>query len=381
MRNRDITIDYSKMLEGRYEAEYLPRDFSPERMVPDFAFNILNSLGVLYNPVVDQDHLDRGGAKPVWPEGKPFAVCLTHDLDWVTLYSQRQVFRTGVQMLQESQGWDRKTKAVLIFMRNSAAAALRRGLADPLHCYERWLETEETIGAHSTFFCWPGWSNVRKHHFSDCTYELTDRTTFDRQKCTVAEMIQEIDRRGWEIGLHSSWYSFNDAEEMKRQKAALEKALGHEIVSVRQHFLHYDVRITPRVQAEAGFVYDSTLGFNDNVGFRFGTCYPWYLYDLREEKELPIVEIPLLIQDGAMFNPTKGMRLDEDTAFRYVIQIAEAVEHVGGVLTLLWHPHSLINLPSWRVYARSLEYLKGRNAWFGSLSNIVGNMRFTRLEK
>ena len=131
-------------------------------------------------------------------------------------------------------------------------------------------------------------------------------------------MIREIDRQGWEIGLHPSWYSFDDADELKRQKEILEKALGHEIVSIRQHYLHYDIRITPAVHAEAGFKYDSTLGFNDNVGFRFGTCYPYHLYDLNAEKELPIMEIPLVIHDGAMLKPVKGMRLDEDTAFQYV---------------------------------------------------------------
>ena len=61
---------------------------------------------------------------------------------------------------------------------------------------------------------------------------------------------------------------------MKSQKEVLEKALCHDIVSVQQHYLHYDIRVTPSVQAEAGFKYDPTLGFNDNVGCRFGTCYP-----------------------------------------------------------------------------------------------------------
>ena len=79
-----------------------------------------------------------------------------------------------------------------------------------------------------------------------------------------------------------------------------------------QHFLHYDIRTTPAVHAEAGSKYDSTIGFNDNVGFRFGTCYPYHLYDLKAEKELPIMEISLIIQDGAMLNPVKGMRLGED---------------------------------------------------------------------
>ncbi len=362
---------YKKLLQGHYEAESLPKDFSPERIVPDFAFNVLNPLGLLYHPVVDEDYLARGGKKPDWPEGKPFAVCLTHDVDMVTLYSYRQVCRGGSQAFVRAEDWTRKTKAMLAFSRDCSVTILRKRSTDPLHCYERWLEIEEKAGAHSTFFFWPGWSSIGKHHDSDCSYELTDRIIFDGQNCIVAEMIREIARQGWEIGLHASWYSFDDADEMRRQKDALEAALGHDVVSVRQHFLHYDIRVTPRVQAEAGFRYDSTLGFNDNVGFRFGTSYPWRLYDLKAETELPITEVPLIIQDGALLNPVKGMRLDEDTAFQYVMQIAKAVEEVGGILTLLWHPNAVLNPAWWNFYLRTLEYLQERNAWFGGVRDVT----------
>ena len=170
---------------------------------------------------------------------------------------------------------------------------IRSRQKDPLHCYERWLEAEKQYNAHSTFFFWPGFRAVTKRHHTDCAYELSDPVIFDNQKCTVAEMIREIDRQGWEIGLHPSWYSFDDADELKKQKEALEKTLGHDIENLRQHYLHYDIRVTPAVHAAAGFKYDSTLGFNDNVGFRFGTCYPYHLYDLKAEKQLPIMEIPL----------------------------------------------------------------------------------------
>jgi len=368
-------ISHKKLLQGCYEAERLPKDFSPERIVPDFAFNVLNPLGLLYRPVVDEDYVAKGGAKPIWPDGKPFAVCLTHDVDLVSAHSLRQKARMRAEYILNGPSFMRKARS-LAGLGWDVAREIKHGRTqDPLHCYERWLAAEAAVGARSTFFFWPGWKAVGKHHPSDCLYDMEDRVVFDGQRCTVAEMIWEIDRRGWEIGLHPSWYSFDDVDEMKRQKAALEKALGRDVVSVRQHYLHYDIRVTPRVQAEAGLKYDATLGFNDNVGFRFGTCHPWRLYDLKAEKELPIVEVPLIIQDGAMLHPNKGMRLDEDTAFQYVKQITEAVERVGGVLTLLWHPNAVINPPWWRVYLRSLEYLKEKNACFGAVREIGESWR------
>jgi len=365
-----MTINYQKLLQGRCEAERLPSDFSPERIVPDFAFNVLNPLGLLYRPVVDEDYLQNGGQKPTWPDGKPFAVCLTHDVDAVSLYSLRQSLRSRKAQLLNSNGVFQKVRSLAGLGIDLALSEIRSKQKDPLHCYECWLKAEKECGAHSTFFFWPGLSAVTKPHHTDCRYELTDPVVFDNQKCTVAEMIREIDQQGWEIGLHPSWYSFDDVNELKRQKESLEKALGGEVISIRQHYLHYDIHVTPAVHAEAGFKYDSTLGFNDNVGFRFGTCYPYHLYDLRAENELPIMEIPLIIQDGAMLNPAKGMRLDEETAFQYVKQIAEAVEKVGGVLTLLWHPNGIINQPWWDLYLRILKYLKEKDAWFGAVKEV-----------
>lgn len=367
-----MAINYQKLLHGSYEAERLPSDFSPERIVPDFAFNVLNPPGLLYRPIVDEDYLANGGKKPTWPDGKPFAVCLTHDVDAVSLYSLKQSLRSRKTQLLNGSGVFQKVRSLVGVCIDLARSGIRSKQKDPLHCYERWLRAEKECAARSTFFFWPGLSTVAERHHTDCMYELSDSVVFDNQECTVAEMIQEIKRQGWEIGLHPSWYSFDDVDEIKRQKEGLEKALGHEVVSVRQHYLHYDIRVTPRVHTEAGFKYDSTLGFNDNVGFRFGTCYPWHLYDLKAKKELPIIEIPLIVQDGAMLNPDKGMRLDEDTAFQYIEQITKAVEKVGGVLTLLWHPNSIINPDRWNLYLRTLQYLKGKNAWFGSVREVGG---------
>jgi peptidoglycan/xylan/chitin deacetylase (PgdA/CDA1 family) len=364
------TINHKKLLQGRYEAERFPKNFSLERIVPDFAFNVLNPLGLLYRPVVDEKYLEKGGEKPVWPHKKPFAVCLTHDVDAVSIYSLKQSFRMRWTKLSVSLSKINRIKSLAGLGIDLARSAQYRSKNDPLFCYERWLEVEEEIGAKSTFFFWPGQNSVTKRHHTDCSYDLNDPVIFNGQRCTVAEMIREIDCRGWEIGLHPSWYSFDDVDELKRQKESLEKTLGHEIVSVRQHYLHYDIRITPAVHTEAGFKYDSTLGFNDNTGFRFGTCYPWNLYDLEAEQDLPIMEIPLIIQDGAMLDPAKGMRLDEDIAFEYIKQITDVVEKVGGVLTLLWHTHHIIQTDWWDLYIQSLKFLKSRSPWFSCVKEI-----------
>ncbi|MBD3380383.1 MAG: hypothetical protein GF408_07990 [Candidatus Omnitrophica bacterium] len=180
-------------------------------------------------------------------------------------------------------------------------------------------------------------------------------------------MIREISRRGWKIGLHASWGASRDIEEMKRQKESLEKVVGKEIVSVRQHFLAYDPDRTPGIQAEAGFNYDSTMGFNDNVGFRYGTCYPW---EMKED----LLEIPLLVQDGALFR-SKGLGLDKKGSVKKVMSIADKVENVGGVLTLLWHPSHIVDKDWKESYIEVLSRLKERDVWFATVRDIGDHWR------
>ena len=365
-----MDIDFKRLLRGFYEAERLPRDFSENRAVPDFAFNILNTMGLLYKPVVDENYLSNDGQKPKWRYGKPFSACLTHDVDDVSAFSFKQSFRAIQSPFNGLSKVNQKVEKLERIVKNTIKSALIGFKNDPFHCFERLLSIEKKFDAKSTFFFWPGWSNVKKHHHTDCIYELHDRLLFDGQKCSVAEMMREIKHQGWEIGLHPSWYAFNDVDELKRQKEALEKALKSSIHSVRQHYLHYDIRKTPRTHSEAGFKYDSTLGFNNNVGFRFGTCYPWNLWDLKIEKKLPIIEIPLIIQDTALLSSKKGMGLDSAMALDYIILIADRVKEVGGALTLLWHPNEMINPHFVTVYKKSLAYLKKQNCWLSSIQEI-----------
>ncbi len=365
-----FSIDHQKLLLGVYEAERVPLNWLKEGPVPDFAFNILNSIGCLYRPILDEIYLSRHHQTPQWPDGKTFAVCLTHDVDDVSLFSLRQSLRSLKSPFIGMHSTHEKIKRISNLVVIALQSLRSPFLTDPLHCYERWLEIEASYRAKSTFFFWPGWKSVTRHHFKDPTYELNDRVCFDGIGCTVTEMIREIDRRGWEIGLHPSWYSYNDADELKNQKDALENALGHSVHSIRQHCLHYDIRITPLAHATAGFKYDSTLGFNNNIGFRFGTCYPWRLYDLDSDNELPILEIPLVVQDVAMLNPSKGMSIDPNMAFHYIDLIGEEVEKVGGVLTLLWHPNEIMNPESWNLYKRVLNHLNQKNAWITSLQEV-----------
>ena len=78
----------------------------------------------------------------------------------------------------------------------------------------------------------------------------------------------------------------------------------------------------------------------------------------------------MIIQDGAMFNHRKGMRLDKVKALEYIQMIAEKVKEVGGILTLLWHPHLIVDEISWNTFQEALKMIQKDDPWFASIREI-----------
>lgn len=368
-----------RILRGELEADRLPPEMSRHHPVCGYGYSPVNEWGDLYDPVLDHARLSEGEPKPEWPDDASFAVCLTHDLDHVAARSPRHAFRKG--LLRARERWRARNRDGPGVARAGAIGSLA-GLAggllratrntlhsrpDPIQQFERWLSAEAEVGASSTFFVPP--NTTSEPHVSDPVYRYDDAVTFDGKTMTVGAMLRELVDRGVEIGLHPTWYAYDDSKELRRQRRRLETEVGTDVVSVRQHWLHHDIRRTPAAHDEAGFQYDSTLAVTGNVGFRFGTAWPWHLYNRRDDEDLDILELPLLAQDTALFDG-KHMGLDEEQAFRYVRMLVDAVERVGGVLTLNWHPNLSYPAERWRLYERTLAHLADRNAWFGTVREV-----------
>jgi peptidoglycan/xylan/chitin deacetylase (PgdA/CDA1 family) len=369
-------IDPESLLKGRYEAERIPEDFSPEHPLPGADTHPLSKRGLLDSPFLDTGD-GRVSERVNWPDDKQFAVCLTHDIDHISANSPAHELRRGAlraRMRAESRKKDRPTltrSGLFEAGKGAAGGVLRASKAamstgeDPYHRWEDWLELESEVGARSTFFVLP--EETKKEHVTDSVYRYDDTVSFEGEHTTLLEVLKEVSDRGWEVGLHGSWYSYDDVEEMRFQKEQIQDIVGDDVVSVRQHWLHHDIRKTPCVQQEAGLKYDSTLGPKGDVGFRFGTSYPWRLYDINKGTELDIIEVPLIVQDTALFD-SKYSGMGPDDAFERVKNITKEVKQVGGVLTINWHNNA--DEERWNFYKRLLRYLDDQDPWFATVREV-----------
>ncbi len=82
---------------------------------------------------------------------------------------------------------------------------------------------------------------------------------------------------------------------LEEETRELEGIIHEKVIGTRQHNLNLDIPETWEYQIMAGLQYDTSLGFKDTIGFRWGTSFPFY--PLYSGKTIPMLEIPLIIMD------------------------------------------------------------------------------------
>ena len=76
---------------------------------------------------------------------------------------------------------------------------------------------------------------------------------------------------------------------------------GSPVTGGRQHNLNLKIPETWLNQEQAGLLYDTTLGYNDCLGFRWGISFPFWPYYPKENRNLTVLQIPLAIEDLPYF--------------------------------------------------------------------------------
>jgi len=225
--------------------------------------------------------------------------------------------------------------------------------------FEWYLRVEK--GLPATYFVIPfkhraGRSRTGHAHERRATkYDVTD----------IPEWIAILTAEGCEIGVHGidAW---DDAGSGRAEMLQVATVAQVPVVGVRMHWLLRDAA-TFDVLDEAGYVYDSTAGYNETIGYRFGTTQVCRPLDSRGR----LLELPLHIQDGALFYPGK-LGLTEADAWRACERLIRNAERWGGVLTVLWHDRSHAPERFWGdFYVRLLDELRRANAWFATGSQAV----------
>ncbi len=279
--------------------------------------------GFLDRPIIDEYALIlRAWIQTILPGWKPkkqrFRVKLTHDIDYM-----RQIGDFPTLLMQlAAHGLKRRRPDLL----GKTLAAYRDTVKDPYYQGIAELASiSETSGFRSAFYfmaAGPG--------FHESDYQLSSPQ--------IRRCIRDLRLRGHEIGFHAGYRTAEDPIRFAEEKNAFQHSIGITPQGGRQHYLRFRVPQTWRLWDMQGFIYDSSMGYAGYEGFRCGTCHPFHPFDLDQQRELSLLEYPLIVMDQTL---QRYRSLSPQQAKERIMLLANRCKQVGGVFTILWHNTSL----------------------------------------
>jgi hypothetical protein len=261
---------------------------------------------------------------PGWlPQSRQFSVKVSHDID----------------LIKRFPNWS-------VALRNLAGDLLkRRNLSMAINTLHE-IKTQVFAPEHTEYM--QGIKLLAKWSLdaglgNDAYYFMTDgpgpyNEGYNILTPEIIDCIGKLREQGFEIGFHPGYDTFLNLQRLAKEKDTLREVLFSESFGCRQHYLRFQVPDTWHHQEQVGLEYDSTMGYADMEGFRCGTCHPFQPFDVEQDRELNLVEYPLIVMDATLMN---YRRLEPEQAGRRILELAAECKKVEGLFTLLWHNTSL----------------------------------------
>ncbi|KLO24338.1 hypothetical protein X275_00640 [Marinitoga sp. 1197] len=213
------------------------------------------------------------------------------------------------------------------------------------------IEIHKKYGTKGTFFFMPDIQPKK----TDGGYNLNKNKKY---LVNIKKQIKEIDG---DIGIHYD-VRYLDENRMNNDIKKIEEIFNDKIISGRAHYLIFDITKTYEILEKSGIKLDTTGGYAEHIGFRFGTSKPFKPYNFNKNKEYNLIEVPLIIMDGTL-QSNKYMNISPEKGFEKIKNIIEKIKKYNGIFTFLWHNSSFYT-SQWKnwewVYKETLKYVINR---------------------
>ncbi|NVN17780.1 hypothetical protein GUA46_05445 [Muricauda sp. HICW] len=146
------------------------------------------------------------------------------------------------------------------------------------------------------------------------------------------------------VSLSTSFMSSYDKNVLREEKKQLGNLINRPISYARLRYNKVNVPATYRNLVETEFTDDFSMGYTHEIGFRTGTCTPFYFYDINTEVRQPIKIHPFAMHDYALVKYKSKEEVYEkmDKVYRLVKQVKGdfilvfSNELLGGKQQLNW---------------------------------------------
>ena len=207
---------------------------------------------------------------------------MTHDIDAIHKFnSPLKLPKSIIRVLLMGLGLNGVKNIIIWFFKSLISKD-----CDPYYNFDSFLIADDVFVEKTIFFVAGG------------------RTRFDLFNKNYLKylpvVIKKSLNKGYTIGFHPSYNAHDNADMINEEISILKDMSKQDIHYVRSHFLRVNFNSSFRIYENSGIAVDSTLGYTDDIGFRCGTGFKYFLYDFENEKRYKIKELPMVFMDGSL---------------------------------------------------------------------------------
>ncbi len=218
---------------------------------------------------------------------RPCTYDLSHDIDVIYRFRPFYKFlRSIAATLYYRRGTDQLKKSFSHYLKMKSGAA-----ADPYDSFD-WLFRPEKDFAPRRLYLMSGGNTRYDNYYQVDSFQVT-------------VIIQKARAKGYQVGLHPSFNAGLFAGMFAEEKRKLESVLKETVKYSRQHWLRFNWAVTPAIITQNQLLEDASIGFNDRLGFRCGTGFPYHLYDFGEEAPYPWRERPFALMESSAIHESR----------------------------------------------------------------------------
>jgi len=212
------------------------------------------------------------------------------------------------------------------------------------------IKTSKFFGLKNRFYFICGKSSK-----FDADYELNNPE--------IETLIRDLLFNGHEVGIHPSYNSFLSESiiraEISNFNKFFKKAIGlnfsNKNLICRMHYLRLKIPLTYSILNKNSVFSDSTMYYAEYPGFRAGTCFPYFAYNLHTDESLSLIVEPLIVMD-ATFTSKSYLNLGmSNESLKLITKLKNRCRDVSGSFIFLWHNSSLTDEKSKNFYRKILE--------------------------
>ncbi len=268
-------------------------------------------------------------------------IYLTHDVDVpFALYRKEQVLKQWIKNLIHH---GRRISHPLYVYKHPEK--------DPQNTFERIIEVDKSVQKRY------GKELVESIYFLIAADSKKSNSYCDIMLGKYKDLVAKLENSGATLGLHVSHEAGTNPEQIKHEMERLLDNYPAASTKSRHHFLRWMEPEHIDQMVKGGITEDFTLEYADSVGFRVGTCRPYYFINPRTQQVSTILEHPMVIMECSL-DQLKYMGLEYEEALAICLKLIDTTKEFNGELVLLFHN------PIWaednyygRLYERIIEYL------------------------